>query len=82
MPYFPRKTSKRAAEFWAKAISIGKIQPKGISADIVILAHAKLKQDEFPGRQIVIATKNISDFTIFDSAYLNITVLRWQSIKF
>lgn len=73
--------ARRSAIIWTKARVIEKIQPKGINADIVILGHALLMQEEYPGRQLVIATKNIKDFTFLPKEFLDIYVADWEDIK-
>lgn len=74
-------TARKAAIIWAKARAMGRTQPKGVSADIIILGHVKLMQEEYPGRQITIATKNINDFTFLPKDFLDIYVADWKDIK-
>ena len=66
-----------AAELWAKSSVASKSNKvvKNIDVDIIISAHYQLLQSENPGRRVVIATKNISDLSIYCEA------ANWQDIK-
>lgn len=79
---FTLEVSLVAAELWAESTNIGKTQPKGISADIVVMAHTKILQDHFPGRKVIIATRNTNDFIIFDKNYSDFDVSEWNEINF
>ena len=55
---------RKAAEIWAESRSMS--QPnkviENIDVDCIIAAQWRLLNDQFPGRQVIIATKNIRDF--------------------
>lgn len=55
----------KAAELWAEARAMS--QPnrnrENIDADIIIAAQWSLLQEGCPGRRVVIATKNVQDFS-------------------
>lgn len=68
----------QAAEIWSDSQSQG--QPtadrKALDIDLIISAHWQLLQEEYPGRYIVIATKNIKHLSRFADAK------NWKNIKF
>ena len=79
--FFPITTEvlKKAAEFWADARQnhIPTSDDKNIDADMIILAQWSLLHEEFPGRNILIATKNIRHMKIFAKE----NAQEWRNIK-
>ncbi len=69
----------KAAELWANARQnhISTADDKNIDADMIITAQWMILQNEFPGRRVLIATKNLRHMKIFaqDNA------LEWINIK-
>lgn len=58
---------KKAADFWANARQnhVPATDAKNIDADMIISAQWSLLSDQFPGRTVFIATKNIKHMKIF-----------------
>lgn len=58
---------QKAAEFWADARQkhIPTADDKNIDADMIISAHWNILSEVFPGRAVLIATKNIRHLKIF-----------------
>jgi hypothetical protein len=69
---------KEAANLWAEARiqGIPTADDKSLDADIIICAHYKLLEEEYPGRYIVIATTNVKHLSHFAEAK------KWQEIEF
>ncbi|MDJ1170739.1 hypothetical protein PMG71_15005 [Roseofilum sp. BLCC_M154] len=67
----------RAAEIWSEAQLQG--QPtaprQALDIDLIISAHYQILQEEYPGRYVVIATKNIKHLSRFSTAR------DWKDIK-
>jgi predicted nucleic acid-binding protein len=65
-----KSVMREAALLWAEARSQGvsTADVKNIDADIIIAAQWKLLTEEFPGRYIVIGTKNIKHLERFTEA--------------
>ena len=61
---------KEAASIWAEARIQGMptADEKSLDADVIICAHYKLLEKEYPGRYIVIATTNVNHFSRFAEA--------------
>lgn len=55
---------KKAAELWAEARALGKPNKnrENIDVDVILAAHWCILKKRFPGRQVVLATKNTDDF--------------------
>ena len=72
-----RMVVDEAAEIWAKSRLEGKpsAEEKALDIDIIIAAHYRVLTQEFPGRYVVISTKNIKHFKHFAEAQ------EWQNIK-
>lgn len=72
-----RMVVDEAAEIWAKSRLAGKpsADEKALDIDIIIAAHYQVLFQEFPGRYVVISTKNIKHFKHFAEAQ------EWQNIK-
>jgi hypothetical protein len=66
-----------AAELWAKAAANGQTSrsEKDIDIDIIISAHYQILVDEYPGQQVVVATKNLKHLSRF------CTAANWQDIR-
>ncbi len=69
---------EKAAEIWAEARSAN--QPnkikENIDVDCIIAAQWCLLRDKYPGREVIIATKNIKDFQRITECS------NWQSITY
>lgn len=78
LPLTP-EVMKKAAEFWAdtRQNHIKTADDKNIDADMIIAAQWNILSDEFPGRSVIIATKNLRHLQIFakDNAQ------EWMNIK-
>ncbi len=70
---------KKAAEFWAdvRQNHVRTADDKNIDADMIISAQWSILSDDFPGRAVLIATKNMRHLKIFakDNAQ------EWMNIK-
>lgn len=69
---------KKAAELWAEARALGKPNKdrENIDVDVILAAHWCILMKRFPGRQVVLATKNTDDFE-------NVTVCaNWMEITY
>ncbi|MDJ0736036.1 MAG: type II toxin-antitoxin system VapC family toxin [Nostocaceae cyanobacterium] len=70
---------KKAAEFWADARQnhMKTADDKNIDADMIIAAQWSILSDEYPGRSVIIATKNLRHLQLFaqDNAQ------EWMNIK-
>ena len=55
---------EKAAELWAEARDMSQSNKvkENIDIDCILAAHWCLLKDKYPGRQVIIATKNIKDF--------------------
>ncbi len=67
-----------AAEIWA--IARNSNQPnksiQNIDVDCIIAAHWRLLKNEYPGREVIVATENIKDFQSFSDCS------SWKNIKY
>ena len=74
------KVMKKAADFWAYARQnhIPTANDKNIDADMIISAQWSLLTEEFPGRAVFIATKNIKHLKIFAQE----NAKEWINIKY
>ena len=65
-----RQVLNIAAELWAKAAASGQTSrsDKDIDIDIIISAHYQILVDEYPGQQVVVATKNLKHLSRFCTA--------------
>lgn len=65
-----RKLMKEAAQVWAEARSQGipTASDKNIDGDIIIAAQWRLLKEEYPGREVVIATTNLKHLQRFTDA--------------
>ena len=61
---------KEAAEVWAEARSQGipTASDKNIDGDIIITAQWRLLKEEYPGREVIIATTNLKHLQRFTDA--------------
>ncbi|MEG4320060.1 MULTISPECIES: hypothetical protein [unclassified Microcoleus] len=70
---------EKAAELWAEARTMSQSNKvkDNIDVDCILAAHWFLLKEEYPARQVIIATKNIKDFQgVTDcSIWQNITYL-------
>ena len=57
---------------------LGKIRPKGVDVDMLILAYLEVLKRDYPGRKIIIATKNVKDFNLLNPGDGD----EWQNINF
>lgn len=66
-----------AANLWARASNEGLTtrDDKNIDVDIIISAQYQILKDEYPGRQVIVATTNLKHLSRFCDA------ARWQDIK-
>ena len=71
-----RQVLNIAAELWAKAAASGQTSrsDKDIDIDIIISAHYQILVDEYPGQQVIVATKNLKHLSRF------CTAANWQDI--
>jgi predicted nucleic acid-binding protein len=71
-----RQVLNIAANLWAKAAASGQTSrsDKDIDIDIIIAAHYQILVDEYPGRQVIVATKNLKHLSRF------CTAANWQDI--
>ncbi|MBE9129735.1 MULTISPECIES: type II toxin-antitoxin system VapC family toxin [unclassified Coleofasciculus] len=62
-----KEVMKKAAEFWADARQnhIPTADDKNIDADMIISAQWSLLSEKYPGRTVLIATKNIRHLKLF-----------------
>jgi predicted nucleic acid-binding protein len=67
-----------AAFLWSEAMISGLERPKGVDVDMLVLAHQKTERYRYPGRRIVVATKNLRDFRRFDDD----DAMDWEDINF
>ena len=70
---------KKAAELWAvtRQNHIKTADDKNIDADMIITAQWSLLSEEFPGRAVLIATKNLRHLKIFAKE----NAQEWMNIK-
>lgn len=70
---------KKAAEFWADARQnhVPTSDDKNIDADMIISAQWSLLCEEFPGRAVLIATKNMRHMKLFAKE----NAQEWMNIK-
>lgn len=73
-----RQVLNIAAELWAKAAASGQTSrsDKDIDIDIIISAHYQILVSEYPGQQIIVATKNLKHLSRFCTAE------NWQDINY
>jgi hypothetical protein len=73
------EVTQKAAKFWAEARQnhIKTSEDKNIDADMIITAQWSILTEEYPGRAVLIATKNLKHLKIFakDNAQ------EWRNIK-
>jgi predicted nucleic acid-binding protein len=71
-----RQVLNIAADLWAKAAASGQTSrsDKDIDIDIIIAAHYQILVDEYPGREVIVATKNLKHLSRF------CTAANWQDI--
>ena len=69
---------ENAAWLWSEAMLANKIRPKGVDVDMLILAHLEVLKRDYPGRKIIIATKNVKDFNLLNPGDGD----EWQNINF
>lgn len=78
--FFPvdRAVAELSSMLWAEARTKNTPTAKAdnIDIDIMITAHWRLLTEEFPGREVVIATTNIKHLSLFAEAR------EWQNISF
>jgi hypothetical protein len=78
--FFPvdRAVAELSSMLWAEARTKNTPTAKAdnIDIDIMIAAHWRLLTEEFPGREVVIATTNIKHLSLFAEAR------EWQNISF
>ena len=69
---------KTASQIWAEARNKGipTADEKSLDADVIICAQWQLLSEEYPGRQVVIATTNVKHLSRFARAKI------WQDIIF
>jgi hypothetical protein len=67
----------RAASLWAEARLDGYVHPRGVDVDMLVLAHQEIQKESYPGRRVVIATKNLKDFRRFNENDAEV----WQNIR-
>jgi len=72
-----REVLDKAAYLYAEAQYQGKISPKGVDVDKLVLAHLEVLKKKNTGRKIIIATQNIKDFQLFNPADADL----WENIK-
>ena len=70
----------KAAELWAEVQINGRGNRKGVNVDMIVSAHWHIEKENFPGRYIVIATKNLKDFEIFDDTIYEVECESWEHI--
>lgn len=72
-----KELMKEAAQVWAEARSQGipTADNKNIDGDVIIAAQWRLLKEEYPGREVVIATTNVKHLQRFTDADT------WRNIK-
>ncbi len=53
-------------------------RPKGVDVDMLVLAHLRIERVKYQGRRILVATKNLKDFRLFDQK----DAMNWHEIDF
>ena len=78
--YLPldRNILSQAAYIWSDAMLNGYSHPKGVHVDMLVLAHLRIERQKYQGRRILVATKNLKDFQIFDRE----DAMNWHDINF
>ena len=72
------KILSQASYIWSDAMLNGYERPKGVDVDMLVLAHLRIERQKYQGRRILVATKNLKDFQLFDRQ----DAMNWHDINF
>ena len=80
MNYLPLDSDvlSQAAYIWSDAMLNGYERPKGVDVDMLVVAHLRIERIKYQGRRILVATKNLRDFRLFDQQ----DAMNWHDIDF
>lgn len=68
----------QAATLWSEALLSGYERSKGVDVDMLVLAHLRVERQKHQGRRILVATKNLRDFRLFEEE----DAMEWKDINF
>lgn len=57
---------ERGAWLWSQAMISSQVRSKGVDVDLLLIAHLEVIKQTYPGRGVIIATKNVKDFNLLN----------------